>query len=686
MAPAIRTTVLLQLLAVAPWVEAALLGHRVRGDTQALRPVDLGQTGVTLPQGLDFTVVQPAPLIEVVVDPASDDAANSVASGGATSLVVSLDLQAGTFHLHLQDQEKEGLMPVAWAKYNNSVSQTGWGFLHVGATDDARVADEAKMYAAGFLEGLATAQSIRDFQHNANILLAKEEERHHALSNIHDVFDKSLHSLCNASGMRSGGRLDASTAPADPWWRQARYALLQSWGMLDGYNRHADKVKGRPMSMVDLMILNSDGETPELEVAYDMEESLLRQSQHDPDSEGESSAADDASPEKMAFLQRGARRKVARSKSRPASQRAASSHEELKRLDDAAWRRIKDSTGRCSALVRLTEGNVDLMVGHTTFSDYSEMTRIFKYYDLPLIGAAVRRMGFSSYPGVAGSTDDYYILDSGLVVTETTISMLTDEPYDKLQDGGSAVPDFMRIMLANRLARSAPAWAELMQQSATGTYSSQWMVVDYNKFSSGEQLQPGTLVVVEQVPGLTHSEDMTARLQSEGYWASENRPWYKDVRDSIGATEAAELHGDLFSADDNPRAKIFKSTAPQVQTLADMRAELQRNRWPNEPAGGPGNTPDHAIAARGDLDQNSPNPNGGVDSKVVGACLAKKLQCAAISGPTHDSQKPFRWTDASGHELFPDAPHDGLPDVWNFDWVRMSEDGQQALEGSDCRP
>lgn len=39
-----------------------------------------------------------------------------------------------------------------------------------------------------------------------------------------------------------------------------------------------------------------------------------------------------------------------------------------------------------------------------------------------------------------------------------------------------------------------------------------------------------------------------------------------------------ELHGALFSADDNPRANIFKKTAPEVQTLADIRAEMRRRR------------------------------------------------------------------------------------------------------------
>jgi len=289
-----------------------------------------------------------------------------------------------------------------------------------------------------------------------------------------------------------------------------------------------------------------------------------------------------------------------------------------------------------------------------------------------------KKMGFSSYPGVAGSTDDYYLMDTGLVVTETTISMLTDEPYDKLEDSNTSVPDFMRIMLSNRLAKTGQDWVDYMKKSSTGTYSSQWMVVDYNKFKPGEQLQNGTLFVIEQIPGISHIEDASGFLQNKGYWGSENRAWFKEVKDSIGQTEAEEVHGDLFSADRNPRAQIFNATATSVQTLVDMRHELQRNRWPHEPDGGPAQ-PDHAIAARGDLDKESPNPNGGVDSKITNFCLAKKLMAEAISGPTHDSQKVFRWTDEkTGKQLFPTAPHDGMPDVWNFDWVRFSQDGAQV--------
>ena len=35
----------------------------------------------------------------------------------------------------------------------------------------------------------------------------------------------------------------------------------------------------------------------------------------------------------------------------------------------------------------------------------------------------------------------------------------------------------------------------------------------------------------------------------------------------------------------------------------------------------------------------------------------------AINGPSHDDQPVFRWSD------WPDMPHEGHPDAFDFDWV-----------------
>ena len=61
------------------------------------------------------------------------------------------------------------------------------------------------------------------------------------------------------------------------------------------------------------------------------------------------------------------------------------------------------------------------------------MLRIIKYFDMPLPGVAVRRVAFTADPGTSRggaltpspgglySADDFYVLDSHLVVMETTI-------------------------------------------------------------------------------------------------------------------------------------------------------------------------------------------------------------------------------------------------------------------------
>ncbi|CAE7028407.1 Plbd1, partial [Symbiodinium sp. CCMP2456] len=71
-------------------------------------------------------------------------------------------------------------------------------------------------------------------------------------------------------------------------------------------------------------------------------------------------------------------------------------------LDDAHWERRLVESGRCSALVRLADGDADLYMGHATWDDYSKMMRIFKFYNfsLPEAETAATKISFSSYPGV----------------------------------------------------------------------------------------------------------------------------------------------------------------------------------------------------------------------------------------------------------------------------------------------
>merc|ERR1719277_2794893 len=135
---------------------------------------------------------------------------------------------------------------------------------------------------------------------------------------------------------------------------------------------------------------------------------------------------------------------------------------------------------------------------------------------------------------------------------------------------GPSIPNFMHIMAVNRLASSAAHWAQLFSSVNTGTYTSQWMVVDYNQFEAGKPLADNAFWVVEAVPGVAHAEDMSGYLRTHGYWPSFNRPYFDTVRAACGYDAAERSHGALYSWNDNPRAKIFAAKAPRTNALSEM--------------------------------------------------------------------------------------------------------------------
>lgn len=83
------------------------------------------------------------------------------------------------------------------------------------------------------------------------------------------------------------------------------------------------------------------------------------------------------------------------------------------------------------------------------------MLRIYKVYNFKFLNNNDLRavhMTFSSYPGTISSTDDFYVIDGNLVVTETTLEILNESTYSLVAREDKYVPDYMRIIVNNRLA------------------------------------------------------------------------------------------------------------------------------------------------------------------------------------------------------------------------------------------
>jgi len=363
------------------------------------------------------------------------------------------------------------------------------------------------------------------------------------------------------------------------------------------------------------------------------------------------------------------------------------------KANEREWEKRVAKTGHCSALVRVTSDNEDLLVGHTTWDDYSKMTRVYKQYDFHLDTGIMTSssskfsnniVAMSSYPGVVTSTDDFYMLGNGLVVLSTSLEILNPDLYNRVPEfpTNTKVPTWMHAMACNRMAETGGHWAAIFSERNAGIGNAQWLVVDYKMFTKKSDIRPNTLWLVEQIPGLIQKEDHSGALAAgRRAAASFNRPTFKEVRERSGHNDALRTYGPLYAFDQSPRGQIFAEIESDIDSLRDMRMAMRRNNWPGEKFTGKGadmwSTPGHAISARLDLDPEAQvrTPNGGIDAKVVNSCLVKKMEAQVIAGPTHEKQPVFAWQDDGGAEKFGGWPHLGLPNKYDFKWQQMTADG-----------
>ena len=154
----------------------------------------------------------------------------------------------------------------------------------------------------------------------------------------------------------------------------------------------------------------------------------------------------------------------------------------------------------------------------------------------------------------------------------------------QLLDPASQLLEPVRVMAANRLARSGKEWTEMMAQHNGGTYNNQWMVIDYTKLGTDGSLAAGALWVYEQMPGQTWAEDKTDELRRTGYWVSYNRAFYPEVFKMSGGENMTSLHGDYFSYRDTPRAKIMRREQAMVVSEETMISFMRFNDFQNDPA------------------------------------------------------------------------------------------------------
>jgi hypothetical protein len=351
---------------------------------------------------------------------------------------------------------------------------------------------------------------------------------------------------------------------------------------------------------------------------------------------------------------------------------------------------------RCSAFVRLLPDNSDIYFGHNTWDSFESLgPRVFKKYNFPLFSetetsTTEKGIGsnneltqystlFSSSPALISSIDDFFVVKGRghLGVQETTNSLYNIQVLNTITP--LSILSWQRSTSANQLASNGKEWTNFFATNSSGTYTNQWMIIDFNKFQSGVT-PPATsdlFWVYEEVPGLNHSEDMTTALLTKKYWPSYNSPYFQDIRDRSGYQRLCDagITGDCY--DLAPRSLIFKQQYNNVIDNNTMKNIMRYNMYQEDKAS-EGNGC-HTIACRGDLQTNPDNIGafGALDAKMSSIMMNKGtagadagVRCNAVLGPTTDKQKPFCWSNIPNES---DYSHLGQPDCFDFDWIQLGD-------------
>eukprot|EP01117_Protostelium_nocturnum_P005086 TRINITY_DN183_c0_g1_i1.p1 TRINITY_DN183_c0_g1~~TRINITY_DN183_c0_g1_i1.p1 ORF type:complete len:521 (-),score=165.39 TRINITY_DN183_c0_g1_i1:104-1666(-) len=319
----------------------------------------------------------------------------------------------------------------------------------------------------------------------------------------------------------------------------------------------------------------------------------------------------------------------------------------------------------CSSLVKISDDGKRLLSSQTMWSPFKMMLRVWKHVNFAFkaAGTKAQRVSYSAYPGAIPSNDDYFLTSQNMVIMETTNNVYNMSLYQYVTP--QTVPYFIRIMIANRMASSGEEWKKVMTLYNSGTYNNQWIVVDNKKFTPGKPLVPGTLWVLEQIPGYLYGQDQTEYLRTNKHWSSYNIAYYPFIYNISGYPEKLKTGGDSYSWANCPRGKMFKRDQDKVQDIPTLKKFMRYNKWQSDPYS-LGNSC-NGIASRCDLNPVHPRPYGALDCKLTSNELSGNMTSEIIGGPTWDDQPPFAWT-----EQWKDTPHFGHPKVFNFEWFKVN--------------
>jgi len=305
---------------------------------------------------------------------------------------------------------------------------------------------------------------------------------------------------------------------------------------------------------------------------------------------------------------------------------------ELKKIKDGPGPAVRDSCSSFIATGSMTrDGNV--VLGHNTMMDYND---VFPNVIEDIVPAHGHRILWQTEPGWIHSGTDFFITDSGLVGSETTIGGF--EGFET-----NAVPEFARMRRATQDANSIDQWCDIMKKGNNGGYANAWLLGDIN-----------TREVARLELGL---KQVALEKKRDGYFTGSNVA--EDLKLLRFETDSKETDIRVSGVARRVRWKqLMKKYVGQIDAALAKEFEadhLDSYSGKKEPGG-------RTLCGHFEL-QSEPAGNwpgvpygcsGTVDAKVVDAAMAKSMSFAA------------RWGSGCGRAF--DA-HAYLTEHPQFDWM-----------------
>ena len=482
---------------------------------------------------------------------------------------------------------------LAYANYTSSYEKEGWDHLTLSSSDqpESVYSDYTKHYGMGYLEGYITYKRMYDHYRNNNNY--KFHKNNGVMPEYLENFFKANIEFMKKMGTKYGD--------TDPYFHEAYNYYNQMVGILDGYNTRVQEEKKKNISL-------------ELETI--------------------------TLPHFMAIISVGDIDELENLKKTNRPNYKNMTSEEIKNYVTERM--------HCSSLIKVAPDFSDVWFGHSTWSGYNRLLKMFKeyrYYPGGKFPVKANTIMVSGYAGVINSNDDFYITSANLYVAETTNNVFNTSLFDLLTP--ESFTCWMRTMIALRLSDNGKEWCEIFQKLNSGTYNNQFMVLDLKLIDTElKQISDGALYIIEQLPGFCGVEEVTNYLR-KGYWPSYNVPYIMKVRELSGVLDLLEEKPELYDSydyDGCARANIFRRDQNSVKDIDSYRKLLRYNDFQHDPLskGDPGNV----IAYRGDLNK-SPSCFGATDLKFTSINDIKTKgvkKVYLINGPTYEQQEVFDWT------------------------------------------